>query len=250
MLLFVLASCFDIVPLFFLENEYAEVASNVNLLVSKIANGSLDEATRGSLNLEIATIRRAAIALVTQLSSVVDLPNERRAALSERLQALLDELDRCAAPLTKPPTQVEPVINSGKVGGSSSVSKYTGTIQVCFLMDLTMSMREWLQSLKRFAKKIMQVIGEGYPAARSIEYAFIGYRDFQDDEMFVRSPFSRNIQDLMDVVEPQYATGGGGDDPEDVAGGLKEVCELKWTAQTRVLVHFADAPCHGKVRMG
>jgi hypothetical protein len=33
---------------------------------------------------------------------------------------------------------------------------------------------------------------------------------------------------------------------EDIVGGLNKVLELNWTSNTRLVVHIADAPCHGK----
>jgi len=39
---------------------------------------------------------------------------------------------------------------------------------------------------------------------------------------------------------------GGGDAPEDINGGLREVLKLEWANPTKCLIHFADAPCHGK----
>lgn len=40
---------------------------------------------------------------------------------------------------------------------------------------------------------------------------------------------------------------GGMDIAEDVVGGLEAAVKLSWTkhANKKVIVHFADAPCHG-----
>ena len=38
---------------------------------------------------------------------------------------------------------------------------------------------------------------------------------------------------------------GGGDGPEDVAGGLKKALSLTWKGDTRIIIHIADAPAHG-----
>ena len=41
---------------------------------------------------------------------------------------------------------------------------------------------------------------------------------------------------------------GGGDEPEDVHGALHKAMQMDWGiggSKTRVLVHIADAPCHG-----
>merc|ERR1712137_360049 len=43
------------------------------------------------------------------------------------------------------------------------------------------------------------------------------------------------------------SAGGGGDAPEDVVGGLRHVVDRDWVASTRVVIHIADAPCHGSV---
>lgn len=43
-------------------------------------------------------------------------------------------------------------------------------------------------------------------------------------------------------------TASGGDDaPEEVHTGLREVLKLRWTADVRLLIHFADAPAHGRL---
>lgn len=38
---------------------------------------------------------------------------------------------------------------------------------------------------------------------------------------------------------------GGEDLAEDVNGGLQRLLKLDWQAKTRLVIHFADAPCHG-----
>ena len=57
-------------------------------------------------------------------------------------------------------------------------------------------------------------------------------------------PFTRNVDDFTEFARKQKAEGGG-DAPEDVFGGLDAVLSLKWAADTRVLIHIADCPCHG-----
>ena len=41
------------------------------------------------------------------------------------------------------------------------------------------------------------------------------------------------------------AAQGGKDFTEDVFGGLSAAANLNWRSPNRVLVHIADAPCHG-----
>lgn len=42
-----------------------------------------------------------------------------------------------------------------------------------------------------------------------------------------------------------HATGGA-DTPEDIAGAFNRVHEFEWRSRTKLIIHIADAPCHGK----
>ena len=104
--------------------------------------------------------------------------------------------------------------------------------------------------------------------------AFVGYRDYGDAEQYVVKQFVPHSQSdqlirVLNAVDPS----GGGDAAEDVAGGMQassvapigartgfapqrglthvssgvqKALELEWTAETRLVVHFADAPAHGR----
>lgn len=45
---------------------------------------------------------------------------------------------------------------------------------------------------------------------------------------------------------PKGAPSSAGDYAEDAISGLEEAAKLVWKSTSRVLVHIADAPCHGK----
>ena len=81
----------------------------------------------------------------------------------------------------------------------------------------------------------------------TIRVSFIGYRDFCDAERFVLHDFvdSRDTAPLKSAIARTEAKGGG-DGPEDVVGGLQKVLTLSWRCSTRVVIHAADAPCHGR----
>ena len=53
------------------------------------------------------------------------------------------------------------------------------------------------------------------------------------------------MEKLRDCIARSKATGGG-DEPEDVAGGLKKMLSLSWKGDTRIIIHIADAPAHGE----
>jgi hypothetical protein len=78
-----------------------------------------------------------------------------------------------------------------------------------------------------------------------MKVAFVGYRDITDSNRFEIMEFTDNSQDLQRFITGISPTGGG-DTPEDILGGLKKVLDLSWRRPTRLLLHVADAPCHGK----
>ncbi len=48
------------------------------------------------------------------------------------------------------------------------------------------------------------------------------------------------------ALVPGVCAEGGADSPEDVFSGLEAVGRLAWASQTRLLVHIADSPMHGR----
>ena len=57
-------------------------------------------------------------------------------------------------------------------------------------------------------------------------------------------PFTTDLQAFKSFVGSVRATGGG-DAAEDVFSGIEAAQALAWEAGSRILVHVADAPCHG-----
>ncbi|KAJ1556879.1 hypothetical protein HK405_001512, partial [Cladochytrium tenue] len=54
-----------------------------------------------------------------------------------------------------------------------------------------------------------------------------------------------NISEVEAFIDTTKAEGGG-DAAEDIVGGLHEATKLDWNARYNVLLHFADAPGHGR----
>ena len=80
----------------------------------------------------------------------------------------------------------------------------------------------------------------------SVRVAFVGYADYN----YPQAPFldfTENVQSfqgVLDTVKPQYHSRP--DPAEDVFSGLEAVARLSWISANRVVVHIADAPCHGE----
>lgn len=117
--------------------------------------------------------------------------------------------------------------------------------QVVFLVDCTGSMQSYISAAKDGIRKIMEGIQEGARADGTLEFAFVGYRDFNDKAvdklLFVSDPsiFQNHLNDVR--------ADGGGDQCEDVLGGLIDVDALNWASNVgnKLIFHIADAPCHG-----
>lgn len=78
------------------------------------------------------------------------------------------------------------------------------------------------------------------------EFALVGYRDF--GEKYDTQEFIKDLTQVETIiVQWSKETSGGGDQCEDVAGGLKLVAALNWKPNSlKVTVLIADAPGHGK----
>ena len=125
------------------------------------------------------------------------------------------------------------------------MEKFKG-VDVAFLMDCTGSMQPYINGTRDKIVEIMRLMPTINPEAK-VRLGFVGYRDHCDSERFIKIDFTsaQNVERLASDLGKIRADGGG-DAPEDIAGGLHMVAhELTWLASTRLVIHFADAPCHG-----
>ena len=118
-------------------------------------------------------------------------------------------------------------------------------VKLCVLLDCTGSMGPWIQAAKDQIEVILEKTqGEYANADLRFQVAFVGYRDYGDEEQSVVVPFTTVDRFLSEVRGVQAS--GGDDIAEDVAGGLSTVLHLHWDdADVRSLIHIADAPPHG-----
>jgi hypothetical protein len=123
--------------------------------------------------------------------------------------------------------------------------KRAASLDVVFLLDCTGSMKSYIEATKNDILEFVHSILSLHPNI-SLRLAFIGYRDHCDkEERLAVMRFSPSVEEFQTTVGNQVAKGGG-DDCEDVMGGLHVVRGLDWSSETRILYHIADAPCHGR----
>lgn len=118
-------------------------------------------------------------------------------------------------------------------------------VKLCFLLDCTGSMGQWIQAAKDQIEAIVETTQREYNEADlRFQVAFVGYRDYGDKDQHEVVPFT-TVDRFLSQVRGIEATGGD-DIAEDVAGGLRAVLDLKWEdSDVRTLIHIADAPPHG-----
>jgi len=117
---------------------------------------------------------------------------------------------------------------------------------LCFVVDTTGSMQPYIDGVKTQIAAIVEQIKHAHCHIAGL--AFVGYKDWSEgDHHFEVLPFTTDPEQFAQFVG-RVRAGGGGDEPEDVVGGLNQALILNWPASggTNVIFHVADAPPHGK----
>ncbi|KAM9985766.1 hypothetical protein ACTFIZ_012401 [Dictyostelium cf. discoideum] len=110
-------------------------------------------------------------------------------------------------------------------------------VDLLFIVDCTGSMGSYIEQIKSDIVKLQEALKLKH-SFLDIEFGFIRYTDFD-----VKSNRCSTFQfSFVSEIRAQ----GGGDGPEDVFGGMDLINSMKWRPNsTRVVIHIADAPCHG-----
>ena len=119
------------------------------------------------------------------------------------------------------------------------------SVDVCFLMDCTNSMRKYIEEVKDRIFETVKLLKSRF-SHLNIRLAFIGYRDLNlpQDKQFSILDFTdeEEFYSFLSKVKCEY----GGDTCEDVLGGLQKTINLNWKQPVRILIHVGDAPSHGR----
>jgi hypothetical protein len=130
-------------------------------------------------------------------------------------------------------------------------------IDICFVMDCTGSMDEYIAGARQQSAQLTQRLQEEVRRLGmhcTVKIGFVGYRDYiwhEDsgtfeipDDIICKAEFTPDLATITGFMASQCAYGGG-DTCEHVVGGLKEAVKMNWTGSVRVVVLVADSPCHG-----
>ena len=122
----------------------------------------------------------------------------------------------------------------------------TVTLDLLFIMDITESMQDLLDETRDSIKYILDKIKRDSPGI-DVRFAYEGYRDFADlkeGQKYYTIGFETDL-DLFKSKLDEIRAIGGGDDAEDVAGGLNAGLNMNWRSNARYAILIADAPGHG-----
>ena len=120
-------------------------------------------------------------------------------------------------------------------------------IDIIIVMDCTGSMQSWINVAKDTVLESFSDIQKHYPDS-VIRLGLVCYRDIGDDEQFIVSPLTENIEYIQKVLKEVKALGGGNDEAEDVAGALEKTIELFVDSNSNTMKNIlfvTDAPAHG-----
>jgi hypothetical protein len=122
-------------------------------------------------------------------------------------------------------------------------------IQVCFMIDVTGSMASYSSFKNNTIGLILDSLFEFMNKKSKKRYAFIGYRERDEEKLepIVFKNFTETLPEIRKLIS-EVKLDGGGDAPEDVELAFKKFCDDIEFDQggTRILIHIADAPCHGE----
>jgi hypothetical protein len=120
-------------------------------------------------------------------------------------------------------------------------------IDLCFVLDCTGSMSTYITAAKNCILRVVEYLKRTNPDIK-LWIGFCGYRDFCDgDNRLQIFDFTDSYLKFQNYLSDNVKAFGGGDEPEDVLGGLDAaVNRLKWCNKTRILLHLGDCPPHGR----
>jgi hypothetical protein len=123
--------------------------------------------------------------------------------------------------------------------------KASQSVDLCFVLDATgsMAVADVFRALKENIRSLLTAIKDTSPYL-DFQLSFVAYRDPEDEQHLEILQFTTSRTEFEDFVKGIEGKGGG-DECEDVLGGLKAATELEWRFYNRILFLCGDAPCHG-----
>eukprot|EP00117_Sycon_ciliatum_P020060 scpid33183/ scgid3183/ Alpha-protein kinase vwkA; von Willebrand factor A alpha-kinase len=121
-------------------------------------------------------------------------------------------------------------------------------VDLCFMVDATGSMQRWIDAVMSNIGKLYKRMQKLYGKMCCMRVAFVAYTDYDVKrrdrvKVFAFDYDPEKFQKFLSTIRAD----GGDDQAEDVMIGFDAVTtKLQWRKDvTKLLIHIADAPCHG-----
>ena len=118
------------------------------------------------------------------------------------------------------------------------------TLDILFIIDITESMEDLLEETRNSIKYIVEKMKAESPGI-DIRFACQCFSDFSNPEHYYEIDFVTDIEKIKKLLGKITAQGGG-DDAEDVAGGIHKGLGMSWKSNARYAILITDAPGHGR----
>jgi hypothetical protein len=122
-------------------------------------------------------------------------------------------------------------------------------LDLCIVMDTTGSMGTWIEHSKETVTRLLRDISS--ECKMTIRASFVSYKDFGDNNHlethdWVSTSDNNSLDDLVNFISTLQPSGGG-DVPEDMAGGLEKAVSFFNEEDNclKTILVVADAPSHG-----
>jgi len=115
-------------------------------------------------------------------------------------------------------------------------------VDICFVCDVTGSMSPHFEAVKKKIRDIIEFIRTEFSLNTGL--AFVGYRDYNDKQKYKVIDFMQDVEEFSKELNT-IVCDGGGDESEDVIGGLLNSLRLSWSSNYTFIYLIADAPNHG-----
>lgn len=135
------------------------------------------------------------------------------------------------------------------ITGAPNVSSSMTALQVVMMFDITGSMFEYFDLVRKKLKKIIEAVKKQSPSA---QFAIFAYRNHGDegryDQIYYISPLTSNLEELDHYIAKIKKGGGGPDALTCMEDCLREANKLGWLPNTpKALVIIGDMPPHGVI---
>ena len=125
-----------------------------------------------------------------------------------------------------------------------SVVETSTSLDLLFIMDVTVSMEPYIDKVKSDLINIINSIIDESPYI-DINLGFVGYRDY--DGIFEDIDFMKDQVRFKNIINGIHASGGAYNDSndKDVAQGLEMALQKSWKSKAKLAIFIADSPANG-----